>query len=371
MNKYKVCVYAICKNEASFVDKWIDSMQEADEIIVTDTGSTDNTVEKLKERGATVYVDVISPWRFDVARNVSLEHVPEDADICVCTDLDEIFNVGWRKQLEQAWAQSEEKVKTEVTRTGRYLYNWSLKKDGTPDVQFTYFKIHERQGFRWSYPIHECISYVGTLPLEQVFIDGMVLNHYPDPTKSRGSYLGLLEMAVAENPIDDRMTYYLGREYMYTAQWEKCIGTLKRHLMLPTARWNEERCASMRWIAFAYNKLGKKEEAYSYYYKAIAEAPYLRDPYVEFARAAYEKSDWVTVFFAAEEALKIKNKSTTYVNMGYSWDYTPNDLASLACYHLKMYERALLHVEKALELLPDDKRLLSNKTFIEKAVNGL
>ena len=44
----KVCVYAICKNEELFVDRWVDSMQEADEIYVLDTGSTDQTVEKLR-----------------------------------------------------------------------------------------------------------------------------------------------------------------------------------------------------------------------------------------------------------------------------------------------------------------------------------
>ena len=43
MNKYKVCVYAICKNEEKFVNKWVKSMSEADEIYVLDTGSTDNT----------------------------------------------------------------------------------------------------------------------------------------------------------------------------------------------------------------------------------------------------------------------------------------------------------------------------------------
>ena len=46
----KVIVYAIAKNEEKFVDRWVDSMQEADEIIVLDTGSTDKTVEKLKKR---------------------------------------------------------------------------------------------------------------------------------------------------------------------------------------------------------------------------------------------------------------------------------------------------------------------------------
>ncbi|MEI6101014.1 MAG: glycosyl transferase family 2, partial [Eubacteriales bacterium] len=94
MNKFKICVYAICKNEEAFVDRWMDSMSEADLIVVTDTGSEDRTVEKLLAKGATVYVEKVVPWRFDVARNLSLGHVPEDIDICVCTDLDELFEKG-------------------------------------------------------------------------------------------------------------------------------------------------------------------------------------------------------------------------------------------------------------------------------------
>ena len=47
-NKYKICVYAISKNEEKFVKRWYESMKEADEIYVLDTGSTDNTVNILK-----------------------------------------------------------------------------------------------------------------------------------------------------------------------------------------------------------------------------------------------------------------------------------------------------------------------------------
>ena len=49
MKDYKVCVYAITKNEEKFVSRWVNSMKEADEIYVLDTGSTDDTVKKLKE----------------------------------------------------------------------------------------------------------------------------------------------------------------------------------------------------------------------------------------------------------------------------------------------------------------------------------
>jgi glycosyltransferase involved in cell wall biosynthesis len=355
-------VYAICKNELQFVDRWMDAMGEADLIVVTDTGSDDGTVERLRERGAVVYVEEIKPWRFDVARNVSLSHVPEDVDICVCTDLDEVFTEGWRECLEKAW-KPEAKM-------GRYLYNWSFKASGEPDVQFNYFKVHAREGSVWRAPVHEYLVYIGEGPRETVYINGMVLNHYPDHTKSRGSYLPLLEMAVEENPQDDRCTYYLGREYMYKGDWEKCIETLKRHLLLPTATWNEERAASMRWIAKSYYNLKDMKEAYRWYYRAIAEAPHMRDPYIEFARMGYWLKDWPVVFYMTEEALKIKEKSPTYVNMGYSWDYTPNDLAAISSYWLGMYERSLEHAKAALGYAPQDQRLMNNVHMIETKIQS-
>lgn len=101
MKKYKVCVYAICKNEEKFVERFMDSVSEADKVFVLDTGSTDNTVKKLEDRGAIVKTKEIKPWRFDVARNMSLDMVDLDTDICVCIDLDEVLVGGWRDKLEE------------------------------------------------------------------------------------------------------------------------------------------------------------------------------------------------------------------------------------------------------------------------------
>ncbi len=103
MSIYKICVYVICKNEEQFVDRWMDAVSEADMVIVTDTGSNDNIVQKLRERGAVVYNETISPWRFDAARNIAMDHIPENVDICVSNDLDEVFEKGWRQELENAW----------------------------------------------------------------------------------------------------------------------------------------------------------------------------------------------------------------------------------------------------------------------------
>ena len=55
----KISVYAICKNEVMFVNRWMESMSEADEVYVLDTGSTDNTVELLKQNRTIIHEEII------------------------------------------------------------------------------------------------------------------------------------------------------------------------------------------------------------------------------------------------------------------------------------------------------------------------
>lgn len=362
MNKYKICVYAICKNEEQFVEKWVKSMNEADKIIVLDTGSTDKTVSKLKSAGVDVYEEKITPWRFDVARNCSLEFVPEDIDICVCVDLDERFEPGWREILEKAWKRD--------TKRAQYRYTWNFNPDGTEGVVFWIDKIHARHGFHWEHPVHEVLLYTDTEPCNTVYAEGIQLNHYADTTKSRAQYLPLLELSVKEAPDDDRNMHYLGREYMFRGEWDKCIDTLKHHLSMPKAQWKDERCASMRYIARSYLQKGNREEAKVWYYKSIAEAPYLREPYMDLANLLYEDKDWYGVLYFAQSALKIKERPRTYICEAGAWGSSPYDLLSLGYYFTGDYEKALESVNKALEFSPQDERLLSNKKIIEAAVKA-
>ena len=352
MKKYKIVVYAISKNEEKFVDRWVDSMQEADEIYVLDTGSTDKTVSKLKKRKVNVKKKIIKPWRFDVARNESLKLVPSDADICVCTDLDEVLEKGWRKKLEGIWQDN-------ITRL-RYNYNWKLDKNNKPIVNFYTDKIHIRDNYKWTHPVHEVLTYTNG---NEVFLttDEITLNHYPDNTKSRSSYLPLLELSVKEDPEDDRNMHYLGREYMYYQKWDKCIDTLIKHLSLKTATWKDERCASMRFIARSYRNLNRIEEAKMWLDKAISEAPYLRDPYVEKAMLEYELENWNEVIKNCNTALKITTHTKCYINETFSFDNTIYDLLSIAYFYLDDIDNAIINIDKALKMKPDNERLLKNK----------
>ncbi len=354
----KIVVYAISKNEEKFVDRWYQSMKEADEIYVLDTGSTDNTVEKLQSNGVHVISEIINPWRFDVARNKSLSYVPLDTDICVCTDLDEVLLPGWRKTLEEKW----ENMSTRAS----YTYHWKLDENDVPIISFYISKIHARKNYLWTHPVHEVLTYIGSEKEITQVIDDIVVHHYPDDQKSRSSYLPLLELSVQEDPTDDRNMHYLGREYMYYGYYEKAIYTLQNHLKLEKAKWKDERCASMRFIARCYLRQGNYEEAKKWATKAIEEAPYLRDPYMEKAMISYQEKDWQSVITLCLQALPIDENKKSYINESFCRDFSIYDTLSIAFYYVGLYEFSYFSIQKALKISPQDSRLLKNLKFIEE-----
>ena len=355
MGKYKVYGYAICKNERKFAARWMAAMAEADGVYVLDTGSEDGSAALLRSLGAQVEEAAIDPWRFDTARNRSLDMVPEDADICVCTDLDEVISPGWRQRLEEAWKPG--------TRLARYKYVWSFTGDGREDVVFDIEKIHARQGFRWVNPVHEVLR-DDQGPGPAVRVADMQVDHHPDSAKSRAQYLPLLELAVREDPTNDRNMHYLGREYFFHGDYQRAIDTLNRHLSLPGATWREERCASLRYMARAYAGLGDAAGQQASLLRAAAEAPFLREPWMDLARLFYDRGEWEGVLFACRKALDIAAQPRSYITESACYGALPWDLLSIACWRLGLAGRAREAVEQALRLAPGDTRLEKNRELM-------
>lgn len=96
----KVAVYGVAKNEEANLDKWYQSVKDADYILLVDTGSTDATVEKAKSFGINVVEISLDPWDETLAKNIAKALVPRDYDYMICLDLDEyIMTENWKSNL--------------------------------------------------------------------------------------------------------------------------------------------------------------------------------------------------------------------------------------------------------------------------------
>lgn len=351
-----IIIYAICRNEAQFTERFMRSCAGADGVYILDTGSTDGTPELLRKLGAAVYEQTIAPWRFDAARNASLEMLPEDADVCICLDLDEVLCPGWREALEAAW--------TPGTTRARYTYVWSHKSDGGDGVVFYADKIHLLEGYHWTHPVHEVLK--RDMPECFVTIPELRVEHWPDEHKSRGQYLPLLELSVAEDPDDDRNMHYLGREYMFHGRWGEAIATLMRHLAMPSARWDAERAASMRYIARCCEALGDWRSAVHWLERAADEAPGQREAPYALSLLYYRREEWPLCRYWAMRTLHIAARDNNYMTEPEAWGAEPHDLLAIASWQLKDYAGAEAAAEAALRLAPDDERLRSNLEIIRQ-----
>jgi tetratricopeptide (TPR) repeat protein len=340
----KIAVYTIAKNEQQFVQRWADSCKDADYRLILDTGSTDNTCQIAWDTDVTVEVETFDPWRFDHARNVALACLPDDIDLCISLDMDEVLQPGWRKALEQ--------LPPGVTRP-RYKYVWSWNPDGTEGLTYGGDKIHARHGYTWKHPVHEVLKPDGVET--QQWCD-LQIHHYPDHSKSRSQYLPLLKLAVEEDPRDDRNQFYLAREYFFHGEHALAQYHFSEHLKL--SQWQPERAASYRYLA----KM-RPDSAEHHLYKAIAEDPSRRESWVALASVYYDKKDWVACRHACVMALRITEKPLDYLCEADAWGWLPHDLMAISCHHLGDTDEAFFHGSEALALNPTDTRLQANLTW--------
>jgi tetratricopeptide (TPR) repeat protein len=352
----RIAVYAISKNEEPFVEQFCQSAAGADLILIADTGSTDGTVAKAEACGAVVHDICITPWRFDKARDAALALIPRDIDVCISLDLDERLEPGWREEIERVWKLGE------TTRL-RYKFDWGA------GILFFYEKIHARHGYHWHHPCHEYPRPDARIKEVYAHTDMLLVSHHPDPTKSRGQYMDLLELSVKEDPSCPRNAFYYARELTFHRRWVDAIVALHKYLENPKADWTNERCYAMRVMAQSYEALNDRRQAQVWLERASREAPNTREPWVELADLARKTEQWQLSYDCAKQALTIKDKALVYTMDPSVWGARPHDLLALAAYHIGKHDEAVEHGTLAVELAPGDERMKRNLEFysVDKA----
>ena len=148
------------------------------------------------------------------------------------------------------------------------------------------------------------------------------------------------------------------------------IPVLKRHLEMPGAVWQPERCASMRFLSRCYLSMGDRRQGMVWALRAIAEAPELREPWVQAQEAAYAAEDWEGVVYYGRRAVDITERSGFYINEDRAWGAYPWDAMAYACYRIGDLRAAGAYGEQALLEEPDNPRLLKNMRFYTGAPAG-
>lgn len=354
----KVSVYTITKNEENNCEGFMSSVKDADEVCILDTGSTDKTVEILRDLGARVEISDGSNFRFDRYRNQNLNMVSKDSDICFCIDLDErIEQEDWRTTLENFWRASD--INQLV-----YPYVWNHREDGSNGTTFWYEKIHSRHEFRWIYPVHEILDCLTEEKKEST--EDIVVHHYPDLDKKR-DYINLLKLSIIEDPDNERHIHYLGRELMFNKEWKEAIKYFTQHVSIKNA-WAPEKAASYRYMATCYAALGDFAREELCLLQACSEASGEREPWIDLGKFCLRTHQWAGGVWAAQRALALENKPKHYICDAYSWNEGPFDIMAVCYFYMGLRTKAVANVVEAYKRAPYDSRIQYNYNYIKNSL---
>ena len=345
----RVAVYSIALNEKQFVDRWYESAAEADYILIADTGSTDGMAEYAESLGITVYRIKVSPWRFDDAKNAALNLLPKDVDVAISMDMDEVLLPGWRELLEVSWEEDATILNHKYRHNGG-AWQW-------------HSKIHARHNCKWTGAVHETLSW--SVSEKAIWSDAIFLDEWQDTTKSRRSYLSLLHKKINEGDTDWRTRYFLANDYQSIGDLEKAIFWRKESY----ESCNEGSVVTSyiaRNIADNFLMLGDVDSALQWLLTSVDQSRE-RESLYELAKLYSITGDHKAAHKVALSCLEVTERRDGFTYNPVAWGYGIYDILALSAYYTGDNSEALEYGKKALELDPENQRLLANLEWYEKA----
>ena len=158
-----VSVVIITKNEAHNISGALESVRWADDRVVVDSGSTDQTVEIARR-----YTDRVSTreWQgYGAQKNYATGLATHDWVLSL--DADERVTPELESEIRVLMASAPPRQGYRIPRTSRYLGRWIRSTDWYPDHQL---RLYDRRVARWNTrQVHESVAVngrVGTLRCE-------------------------------------------------------------------------------------------------------------------------------------------------------------------------------------------------------------
>lgn len=153
----KLSVTVITQDESAHIDAALDSAAWADEVIVVDSGSTDDTTARAARHGARV---LRRDWTgYGDQKNFAAAQASNDWILVL--DADERVTPDLAREIRELLASDPPDAAYRMARVTNYLGKWIRTTDWYPNYLL---RLYDRRRARWSNrPVHESLEIDGTV----------------------------------------------------------------------------------------------------------------------------------------------------------------------------------------------------------------
>lgn len=248
-----MCSISLCmivKNEEDVLARCLSSAAPlVDEIILVDTGSTDQTKQVAAAFTEHIY-DFTWVDDFASARNYAFSLASKD--YCMWLDADDIIT----PEDAAAFLKMKETLTPNISVV---MMPYHTGFDENNNVTFSYFReriIKNHAGMQWEGAVHEVITPIG----EVLYADCAVSHHklHPsDPDRNLRIFETQIQKGIA---LDPRQQFYYGRELYYHQRYQEALSVFEAFFWEPGA-WLENKIDACCHCAYCHYRLEQPEQA--------------------------------------------------------------------------------------------------------------
>lgn len=393
----------IAKNEADFLEQCLNSVKEiVDEIIIVDTGSTDNTKEIAKKFNAKI---IEHKWNndFSEARNISLEHATKEWILVL--DADETLSKEDLTKIKKLIKTDEYDGYMLIQRTYTNDSNaqkWVASKDDSykesePYAGWIYSGItrlfRNKKNIRFQYPVHETVKDSIKRAKGKIGVAKIAIHHYGKVRRKKyveqksNLYLELGKRKIQEQGsakayyefgiqsqvlgnLDEAMDAFkkaislnpqmlpayvdIGSIYIMQKRYDEAIKILQQGNKI-----NPNNSHLHNNLGIAYEKLDEKK-AIQEFKQSINLNPNNAEPYWNLARIYTKQQNFNEAIKLLEKIIEINPKSIlAYNNLGGLY------------IKLNKNKEATAILEKAIKIEPENPDLFCNLAVIYAKQNSM
>ena len=302
----KITACYIVKNEAENLAKSIKSLKtKVNEIVVVDTGSTDNTIAVARKLGARVYS---FPWQddFSKARNFALSKAK--GDWLILLDADEYFTAKTAGNIRQVIRQAQQADGLLIQ-----MVNYDVDKAEIQDYFYQLRIVRNQQGLHYEGKIHEELKLSEGKSMKFLRIPPEMLEIYHTGYASSVSRqklernLKLLQQAVDNGQSEADLARYFCDCYLGLGDMEKC--TYYGWLDVKKGRQSVNFGSRCHRVLMAYyggrndgESISKRRQLAEISTEQYPEVP---DFWAEYSECLYQAGEYARAITAMEKALQL------------------------------------------------------------------
>ena len=351
----------IVKNGAEHLAQTLESAaQFCDELVVVDTGSTDNTVEIAESFGAKVFH---YEWidDFAAARNESLKHCTGEWIIWLdCGDVIPQKSIEGFQNLKQFLAG-------EGGAAFNYVWlniNRGIADDGSVVFRFNTPRLMRRSAKpKWVGAVHEYLDGSGDKAMigQGAWVDDPLALHN-QPTDRN---IKILKRLLDEGDTSTRTAYYYANELRDHKRWDEAIEAYKHFLGMNYYSW--EHYDALISVSICHRSKNDIESAVDSYFRAVKFDPTRAEAFVGLGDITYERQQWQQALPFYRAAMEATRPVEGFVlETCYTW--LPLDRLAVCYGNLGRLDEAISLTIEALKSCPEQERLLGNLRLYTEAI---